>query len=714
MGKKNSGIYAPGELSRVREKLGVTDEAEAKRMMNVLGGEVGTERTEEMEASRNKKKSEPVVTKGEKRRRIDIAAPDEDEGRPAKSKKQTGPYPGDDPSVPLKLSYSERVKIDRFASQYVFEIKSSMQVLASIFSFFKTPVDYVNHRFVTVRMNEYYSKIEKLVNTTRNLFPKSNLKRNNQLKRTSPFVFKVVEVIRSWNIEQLAKNIAELQSHPRVVKVADFADVLKDIYKQMYYLSDLNTEHIKIAFKLVYKILYIESPIEAKEKYQDMIRAIISAFLDVRKYVLFGMYPMLMKLISDRYIPYERFYIERRNRYMAFLGVKETDQLNAADLGPQQIDNIDVETLQQTLQEEEKEIEEAVEAEEKEAEEKTEDPNDPKVVERKAKEESEKAEQRAIDHGLAALETLFPKAQWDKLSEFPDLFPYFANVYSLRHGYELIAPSDPLQQVAVLMNILEDLSMALRYVLFSAINGPDGYTIKLNEEMGDVIENWRRYIEDSFSKDYLPRLSEYCRILENSGESRGTPYAKKTLNECHWVKRLYFLPYYKFESLGPPPFPKADIIPIYSIVRKLRRNLTAIATGIEQGIRAGGAAAKAQCAGINNPWEKYNFQIPNPVSKRLDMMLPQERRINATVIFFSLSVATVLDHIINNENSWAYGNRPGPLFRSIKDEGLIPLFGVDEKLDADQIFKESLKKLNNPNAAGQNVGTPTPSGSAKT
>jgi hypothetical protein len=699
MAKKNNAIYAPGELSRVRQKLGVTDEAEAKRMMNVLGGEVGTERTEEMEASKGKKPVKPVeVATGGKRRRIDVAAYDEEDGRPSRNKRPTGPFPGDDPNLPIKLSYGERVKMDQFSSQLVFEIKSSMQVLASIFSFFKTPVDAVNHRFVTVRMNEYYGKIEKLVTTTRNLFPKNNLKRNNQLKRTSPFVFKLVELLRGWNIEQLAKNIADLQAHPRSVKVSDFTEVLKGIYRPMFILEGLNTEHIKIAFKLVYKILYIESPIEAKEKYQDMIRVIIAAFLDVRKYVLFGMYPLMMKLLSDRYIPFQRFFIERRNRYMAFIGAKESEQLNAGELAPQQIESMDVETLQKTLKEEEAE---------EGAQDKQEDPNDPKVIERKAKEEAEKAEQRAIDHGIAALEALFPKAQWEKLAEFPDLHPYFGSIYSLRHGYELIAPRDPLQQVAVLMNILEDLSMALRYVVFGTINGPDGYTIKLNEEMGDIIENWRRYIEDSFSKDYLPRLSEYCRIIENAGEARGTPYAKKTLNECHWVKRLYFLPYYKFESLGPPPFTKADVIPIYSIVRKLRRNLTAIAGGIEQGMRAGGAASKAQCAGINNPWEKYNFQVPNPISKRLDMMLPPERRINATIIFFTLSVTTVLDHIINNENSWAYGTRPGPLFRSSKDEGLIPLFGVDDKIDADQIFKDSLKKQNAQNA-NQNVGTPTP------
>jgi len=76
-------------------------------------------------------------------------------------------------------------------------------------------------------------------------------------------------------------------------------------------------------------------------------------------------------------------------------------------------------------------------------------------------------------------------------------------------------------------------------------------------------------------------------------------------------------------------------------------------------------------------------------------MLSPEKRVNALLIFYSLSIVTVLDHIVNNENSWAYGSRPGPLFRSIRDEGVTPMFGVDKKLDADQIFKDSLKKAAN-------------------
>jgi hypothetical protein len=448
-------------------------------------------------------------------------------------------------------------------------------------------------------------------------------------------------------------------------------------------------EDVKTAFKLIYKVLYIESPMDAKAKYQDIIRTIIASLASVRRDVHYGLYPLLMKLISNSFISYERFFIERRHRFMAFLDVSEREQLRAEELSPQQIESIDVESIQENL----KEAEENGEKEETSDENDTqEDANDPEVIARKTVEDAEKAEQRALVQGKAAMEALFPKAGWDKLEEFPDLYPYFADVFNIKRGYELIAPTDPLQQVAVLMHILEDLFYAMRYVKFGTIVGSDGNSENVNEELGDVINNWRRFIEGSFAKDYLPRLAEYCRMLENSEEARFSVYARKNMNELHWIKRLYFLPYYKFESLGPPPFQKQDVTAIYTQIRKLRKYLTSIAMGIEQGTRAGGAAAKVSCEGINNPWEPYKFEIPNVVSTRMDMLLAPEKRTNASLIFFSLSAVTVLDYVVNNESSWSYAYRPGPLFRSVKDEGVMPLFGVDKKLDADKIFKDSLKK----------------------
>jgi hypothetical protein len=52
----------------------------------------------------------------------------------------------------------------------------------------------------------------------------------------------------------------------------------------------------------------------------------------------------------------------------------------------------------------------------------------------------------------------------------------------------------------------------------------------------------------------------------------------------------------------------------------------------------------------------------------------------------------VLDHLLNNENSWAYGERSVFLFRSDNNEGVRPLFSVEDKVDTEIIFKQAVKK----------------------
>ena len=76
----------------------------------------------------------------------------------------------------------------------------------------------------------------------------------------------------------------------------------------------------------------------------------------------------------------------------------------------------------------------------------------------------------------------------------------------------------------------------------------------------------------------------------------------------------------------------------------------------------------------------------------MDALLGPEKRNNAALVFFALSAATVLDYLLNNESSWAYSEQGVFLFRSINGDGIIPMFGVENKLDADQIFRDVMKQ----------------------
>jgi hypothetical protein len=676
MAKKEKAVYAPGELSRVREKLGTLDNAEAKRLAQILGGEVGIERSATPPPSPPSPQRRPATggKPGRPMRRVETASDAEEDAAWRRNAPRTKADPGDDPAVPLKLSYRERVKMDRYAGQMEFEIKTAGQVFRSMFSFFRDVPDYISPAFIKRRMDEYYKRIEMLVTSTRNLLPRNNLGRNERMKKAYPFFYTVLDTIRYWNIERISEDLSKIQSRPRRRTGDEFADILRAVYKPLFILEQLNFDaHIKEAYKLLYKVLLLESSGEGKDNYQGIIRTALSSYNLVRQDIRFLLYPLLMRQISDIWLPYESFFVNRRKRLMAFLGVTDGNALTPAMAVIPVIDKM--ENPQENAEEEQ-----AGEAEDAESE------------EDKAQKTAAEADRKAVDRGLKTLEALFPKAGWDRLDTFPDLYPYFKGVFNLKRDYALIAPTDPLLQVGVLLRVLEELFFGLRYVSFGSIMGVDGGPERVDDMLTKIINNWHGDVEDSLDKEYLPRLSEYCRILEGAAESRTSSYAKRLLNELHWAKRLYFFPYYKFESTFPPPFQKKDVTALYPVIRQLRKCLTLVAAGIEQGNKGGGAEKRIPCDGIDNPWDPYVFQVPNPLSIRLDALLGGKKKNNASLVFFTLAVTAVLDYIVNNENSWAYNGQGDALFRSVDDAGITPLPGVDATIDADALFKQTIKK----------------------
>lgn len=676
MAKKPKAIYEPGELERTRQRLGDLDPEEARQIAQKLGGEVGIEKLPEppkvKHTPQNRNETVQVSIKGKSnvpKHRVEVI--ETEEPNPLKVKRTSRIDTGDDPDQPLKLSYRERVKMDKLAAQVEFEIKTPLQVLVSRLSVFSDPPDFLNPDFVTRRMNEYYSRFESLVTNTRTLLPRQNTRRSEHFKKVHPEAFAIIDTIRFWNIELINTELSRLQARPRNVKSSDFSDIIKAIYRPILLLEKLDIEtDIKEAYKRLYTILAEEDPVEAKEKHQGCIRAALIAYSIIMKSIRYLLFPLLMKLVSDTCYSYESFFSARRKRILAFLKISEMDRL-------QPLPPLNVTAKEKTS---------SAESAKKEAGEEQKTPVTPKEPEPVSK---------GVIKGLETLESLFPGISWQRLSSYPDLYPYFSKLFSLKNEYELIAPTDPLQQIAVLMHILEELFYGLRYVSFSAIQVTEQEAEPVDTIINRIITNWPRYLEQVLEKEYLHRLNEYCQILESSSESRTAPYPKRILQDLNWIRRLYFLPYYKFDSFSAPTIHKLDMPPFYSEVHTLKRLLTSVAASIDRAKKSGGAESNAVCDGIDNPWDEYVFQVPNPLSIRMDALLGgkhSKQRTNAALVYFTLAVTMVLDYIINNEYSWAYTNDAGILFRSVNGEGAIPLYGTQTDIDPDRLFKEALQK----------------------
>ncbi|MDR0527787.1 MAG: hypothetical protein LBG79_08255 [Spirochaetaceae bacterium] len=659
---RDKGVYAPGELDRVKQRLGPVDDNEARRMQKILGGEIGSERLKS-EAETRTESAPPKKP----RRVVDIPVDDE-----AEKRRQRSEMPRRIPQA--RFSYFERIKIDSFCAEPLFGIKTPMQLFISKISFFKAPADLVSQHFVRYNLNEYYKHIEILVTTVRLVLPKGNSERTSKLKKLSHSAYLILDTFRQWKINLISQEIAKLQSRPRTVYVVDFQPMLREIYRPLYLLENLSIEtDIEGAFNTLYKVMFLEAPTpETEADHKKMFNAIAS-YKYISESIHHLLYPLLMKNLAEECIAYEAFFTEYAEKYQRFLGVTEGDKIRSSmrpalqDFINEGEDSPEQDSVNQGVNN--NEIQDLID-------------KSPEEKEREEEEQKAKVvEQKAFERGAAALEMLFPKAGWQRLNEYPDFYSYFAAILSFKKGCELISPLDPVQLALVLAAALEEIFAGFRSIRFRG---------KLELELNSVLDEWHDTFNEGFYNVYLKYIEEFVGVAQTSRGNVKTNYAMALINNIHWARRYYFFPLYEYKSGMPPTFQRKDIHSMFAISRRLRKVLTDIAADIESSNRLGGAKANAICDSIENPWEQISFEVANPISRRIDLLIPKEQRTNVCLVFFTIALATVLDNHMNSPYSIAYSGENKELFRSVNNEGREPILWVDKRTDVESIFKESL------------------------
>jgi hypothetical protein len=703
---KEKALYAQGELTSVRDRLGVKDDKEAARLQKLLGGEVGKEKTE-ADIAREKADAiaKEAIASGKKPKRVVEILPEGESESGSRLRSDSHPITLPHPS------YGERIKMDSYAAEDDFCVKSFIQVLQARFHFWGTPEDRVCASFVTNRLNEYYKKLEDLVRAVRLFFPRNNTQRNNKLKKESPFAFNVLNTLRQWKVETISQEIGRLQSHPRFVNISELAVITREIYKPLYILEllDIDTQ-VHEAFRILYRMLSNENELEA-QKQESYINTAITNYQYVRKYLHYYLYPVLLKLLSDQWLPYETFFDDKKSEYLEFLGVspdsrvapahtqlqiaaeekktqdkKELDEIFAeldtqAGVDPgAAVENEDDTQVEVTENEADADFGSIDEGEEERA-----DEDEGTGAGAGESEGADATEQKSVERGIKTLEMLFPKAGWDKLDEYPDIYPYFKSLFDLFNGSEFLAPEDPALQCLILSVTLQELLYGFRTIRFSKDDA--GMSID------SVVNNWNSTVAKCYNELYLPRVSECVKALSDGG-GRLSQYASKIINDIKWMRRQLLFPYYQFQSITAPTYSKNDVEPLYPLVRQLKKQLTTLIANIDIAIKLGGEGAGAIVTGVENPWDNYNFELPNSITKRLNILLGKNKHHNVSLIVFTYSICSVLNYIMNNEQSWAYKTNSEKMFRSSDDAGRMPVLWVDEaKIDANAIFKESIAKL---------------------
>ena len=620
MAKSQPEKYNPGELDRTRNNLGSLSREEAKRMAERLGGEVGIEKTDKAlqeKYDRIKKESETRA----------MAAAGKYHPRNKKSDRKTAQKEKDDNAYSghykrkklntiAKISYFDRIKIDRIASRPEHRIKSRAAVISSYLSFLVKNRDLVNPEFIIDGDRYFYAHIEILVAKLRKL-----LKQVDPATYTdyiNPFYREILDLLTSWDLRKMNMILAGLQKNPRNRDIRECAELCRLIYFPVFRLGNTDLKFVYGAVERLFKVIQLlkqddpELLVELKNDYLDIRDKIKTVFKDVS----YTCYPLLLKLTSSKFYYYRDLKTKNLKMIFRFLGIDNISVLIPPDdievLGKKQFS---LKHLQKKIQKEKEEM-----------------------LKRMSPESTDRDENE-IQTTPELLEQLFPESNWKRFTDFPDFFPYFQPLFKFPKGTELIAPEDPLQQVMVLAAIIQELLYGFR-------------SIKIHSEsletINKTLDDWHLFIDDMIQKNYTKLLVEYCRNIEKGTDLSTSKFAQKLLTDMYWLKRRFIFPFIKFRILY-----KSESVPLkaqkfHELVKRFFTALCSLMDEFDE--------SPDRSRVIENYNSPFRLDIKNITSYRLKKILEAENlaATNENLLRYSLQLVSMLDFLLNSSNSPYY------------------------------------------------------------
>lgn len=544
------------------------------------------------------------------------------------------------------MKWSERLRTDFALAKLVPPVKTTgMAVQVALSPFWPVP-DLVNPKIILDADHLFTKPVENLVFAVRGLSSKSYQAAHQNLRRI-PLFHTVIQNLRDWDVEGINRELTLLQREPRGRTFADLAPFTIALLRPLFRFARLNP-HVHL-LPAVAKMFELGRVSVASKDEKDLLQRYYTiareelpqVFTQLRQRV----YPILLKLLSDKYLELDPFYLDREAEILSFLGLKDEDLLKDQPLveAPTPMPSQGAPTTAPAV-----------------------------------------TVPRLAQQGLELLDQLFPRAGWKALGANPDLYSYFQGIFDYPKGSEHIPVDDPIQVIQPLSEVLQQLFYGFQYLQWGTAVNQAGETIRLQEELDKGIARWHFFHEEFFGKNYLPLLQEYCREVERSGPV--APEAKRREHQLMWFKRNYLMPHLSLPLMDDIRAKSLGYPNLAVQVREMLDLLTPVALEVEQkGSRA---------TTLLNPDTKVRFPVQNMVSVRFQNALRRQDSAdqgnNKTLVLATLSLLTTLDYLLSRPGSPLYLRRPPYLYRTSGQTG-------DEKPVYNAPKKNSvalLKKLN--------------------
>jgi len=648
--------WAPGTLDKTRQNIGSISDAEAAAMAKKLGGEVMYERS-----SPNTIAGQPKGT-GVIRRTTSGGGSSGGSGSSGSSPTALGTNSESITNMATlarkrnreqlkEIPKSVNSSIDRLMMSPEYKIKQNYGFFNFIRAFSKSSAEKILPGFVIYSLKGDIEHLEGFITVIKKMIQIAPATYKAKILNEQEAKFKFLRMVASWTTGGLKAEYQSLVQLGTTVVTADLIPFIRGIFKPIISIYYYGENKIQKLIKEIYAdmIAYPDAP---QDVLSNIAKQAITEWLYIDTEIIKKLYPLLMRMCSDTFELYPDFYNVKIAEILKF------EELHKFDL---------------LLQDKPKE-------------EKKKEPEKPKAPQKGAKDQT-------VITGLKLLTTLFPDAGFDRLDEHPDLYPYFQPLYKFDEGFNMLSAENPIQTIVVLLRIIEDCFQGCRNIEFIVPDAPKD--AKTKEEPDNIIkvqEDWSAYREDVFYRLYCQPLVDMVNTIYSQPDYAKSHIGKRMVNSLLWQTTYHFLPNFKFDQLIlEHPTDDSKYRPLFHRTDFARKYLADVIGQCDAV-----AASKGNVQAIKNPWEHYKFDIPNQVSKRLDVLLGAQNTSantnanNANLLKYTLSFVAVLDWYLNNPGSPAYGSDPMHIYRVSTADGK-PAFSAPERNDQNKLFAEAIK-----------------------
>ncbi|MCK9170768.1 MAG: hypothetical protein M0P01_10170 [Treponema sp.] len=653
--------WNPGTLDQTRKAIGQIAPEEAAFMAKKLGGEVLNERSEPIHSSSVGHVSSRSSSAEENT--------NHSSGGHSGSNRSNLPQSGySNNSAANMQTYQKELKhrrnrndlpplsqkacnaIDALMMSQDYQIKPNYGFFNFIRKLQKDGKERIVPDFYQITLKMYIENMEAFITVIKTLIQIAPVTYKSKIANGTEPKFKFLRMVAGWTMQNIKLAYIDLQDIPAPVLTADLIPVVRAVYKPLISVYYYGNTKIPKLIKEIYadETAYPDAP---REKLSSMAKEAITEWLYLDTEIIHKLYPLLMRMCSDTYEEYPDFFTAKIAVILQFIGLHKFDLL---------------------LPEKNREPVKEVKPE--------------RII---AKEVKGKCDE-IVNTGLNLLDQLFPQAGFKKLDSRPDLFPYFQPLYKFDDGFNMLSSVNPVQTVVVLLKIIEDCFQGCRNIKFKVPDKTAG--TRDEDSITTVLDEWSAYRETVFEKLYCDPLKDLVNQVYSQPDFESSQFGKKLFTSILWQTTYHFLPDFKFDQLLlERPADESKYRPLFHRTDFVRKYLTNVVNECDAEARSKGTVPN-----LENPWEHYKFDIPNEISKRLDVLLGGQNTskntnaTNANLLKYTLCFVAVLDWWINNPDSPAYTAPPMQIYRISPQDGK-PLFSVPERNDQNKLFAEEIK-----------------------